>query len=1253
MRREVRAGTLTMTSEKQIHPFYLASLPYAVAVGSVVLAVALRLLLDPLIGTEFPFATIFLAILLTAWFGGFKPAMVAVVCGAIGSAWFLLPERFTLHVNTSHEIGLALYALVGTGLAILGGTMHSARALAEQQTQEALQRQAETIRLNQEREQAQSLLQESQRRSSEDSERLRVTLASIGDAVIATDVAGRVTFMNPVAESLTGWTSSEAEQRDLEEVFQIVNEATRQKVENPVKKVLREGQIVGLANHTVLISRQGASRPIDDSAAPIRDANGQLIGVVLVFRDVSERRHVEETRARLAAIVNSSHDAIIGKNFDGIITSWNSGAEQLYGYKAQEIIGRPFSVLIPPDIPSEIPEVLEKIHSGAPLDQYETIRVTKDGRRIRVAARISAIRNDEGKLIGASVIARDVTHRDQAERLRNLRLAITHILAHSTSIDEALPQILQTFCEHMQWIVGNYWEVDEDAVRIGCRLTWHIPNARVEEFQAASQALKLRLREGVPGRVWESGHPCWVADITQDANFPRADVARRTGLHTAFAMPLLIGQRVFGVLEFFSSDIRQSDDDLLELVGTLGWQLGQFIERQKAEQALRQSEAELSDFFEKATVGLHWVGPDGNILRVNQEELEMLGYSREEYIGHHIAEFHVDQQVIADILRRLSAGERLQDYPAQMRAKDGSILDVLIDSSVMWDDGRFVHSRCFTRDVTARKRNEELLQFLADASAALAGLVDYHSTLQKVAHLAVPHFADWCTIDMLDEHGTLQRVAVVHADPLRVKRAQELIDQYPSDPGATTGIWHILRSGATELVPEISDDLPIDTVSDAGFRALLHGLGVKSYLGVPLHGRGKPIGVLTFFSAESGRRYNMADVKVAQDLASRATIAIENARLYAELREQSRRKDEFLAMLAHELRNPLAPLRNGLEIMDLVGGDPAALQEARQIMQRQLDQMVRLVDDLLDISRITRGKLELRKERVDLAKVVHIAVETSRPIVEAAQHDLVLSLPDEAVHLTADVTRLAQVFANLLNNSAKYTPPGGRIQLAARLDNGEVAVSVRDNGIGISTGMLPHIFEMFTQVDGSLNRSQGGLGIGLTLVRRLVEMHGGQVEAHSAGEGQGSEFVVRLPIVTELAPPGESPEQPATPVGLVARRILVVDDNRDSAVTLGMMLRLMGNEIHTAFDGAAALQAADQFRPDMIMLDIGLPKMSGYEVARHVRQQPWGRDMVLVALTGWGQEEDRRRSQQAGFNYHFVKPIDIEDLKQVLADGTA
>jgi PAS domain S-box-containing protein len=1229
---------------------YRAVSSYVVALASVVLAVALRLLLSPLIGDEFPFATVFLAILVTAWYGGFLPALTAVIWGGLGSAFFLMPPRLAWHVETGPQVGLVLYSAVGIGLALLGGAMHASRRISQQQIAEAAKRQKELEGALQEGQQAAQLLRESQSRLEEQTEQLEVTLGSIGDAVIATDPRGRVTFMNPVAEALTGWLCAEARQRDLREVFAIVNENTGRVVENPVAKVLSEGRVVGLANHTVLIAKDGTRRPIDDSAAPIRNAAEKLLGVVLVFRDVSEQRQIQETRSRLAAIVHSSEDAIIGKDFAGMITSWNRGAEQLYGYTAAEIIGRPFSILIPPDIPSEIPEVLEKIRRGTPLDQYETIRVTKDGRRIRVAARISAIRNDAGEVVGASVIARDITHREQAERLRNARLAVTQVLAHATSVEEAMPLIIALFCEQLHWEFGAYWEVDEEAVQIGCRAQWCSAAARLSEFQASTQSLKLHLSEGLPGRVWESGQSCWVPDVAQDDNFPRAAAAQRSNLHSAFAAPLHIGEHVFGVLEFFSCRIQQPDDDLLETVGILGWQIGQFIERQRAGELLRRSETELSDFFDNATIGLHWVGPDGLIQRVNQEELELLGYTRDEYLGHHIAEFHVDQDVIADILRRLHAGERLQDFPARMRAKDGVILDVLIDSSVMWDNGKFVHTRCFTRDVTARKRNEQLLQFLNDASIALSGLVDYHSTLVKVAHLAVPHFADWCTVDMLEEQGKLRRVAAVHRDPEQIRRANELAEQHPPELNATTGIWHILRSGATELIPEINEQLLSETICDEDFRTILRQLDVKSYLGVPLVSRGKPSGVLTFFTAESGRRYGVEDVKVAQDLAARAAIAIENSRLYAELREQGRRKDEFLAMLAHELRNPLAPLRNGLELMALAGDDPQALELPRAIMQRQLDQMVRLVDDLLDISRITRGKLELRKERAELAAVLRAAVETSQPMIDADNHELAVCLPEEKIELNADVTRLAQVFSNLLNNSAKYTPPGGRIALAARRDQDEVVVMVRDSGMGISSEMLPHIFEMFTQVDRSLERSQGGLGIGLTLVRRLVEMHGGRVEAYSAGEGQGSEFTVRLPIL----PPATTAASVASSSGaraLTARRILVVDDNRDAANSLSMMLRLMGNETQTAFDGAAALTAADQFRPDLIVLDIGLPKMSGYDVARRLRERPWGRDVVLVALTGWGQEEDRRRSRQAGFDHHFVKPIDVAELKLALSNS--
>jgi PAS domain S-box-containing protein len=368
-----------------------------------------------------------------------------------------------------------------------------------------------------------------------------------------------------------------------------------------------------------------------------------------------------------------------------------------------------------------------------------------------------------------------------------------------------------------------------------------------------------------------------------------------------------------------------------------------------------------------------------------------------------------------------------------------------------------------------------------------------------------------------------------------------------------------------------------------------------------------------------------------------------------ELRDADRRKDEFLATLAHELRNPLAPIRNAVQVLKAKGPQDPDLMWSRDVIDRQVGQMARLLDDLLDVSRITRNKLELRRSRVSLAVVIETALETSRPLIDQMRHPLVVSLPPQPVTLDADTTRLAQVFSNLLNNAAKYSDPGSRIWLTAERRGSELFVSVRDTGIGIAGDRLRHVFEMFSQETPALERAQGGLGIGLSLVRGLVELHGGSVEATSEGTGRGSEFIVRLPVAGEpVQPTPASGERKATPVK-TSLRILVVDDNQDGAESLSMMLRLMGNEARTAYDGAAAVATAGEFRPDVILLDIGLPKMSGYDVCRQIRQEAWGSQVVIVAQTGWGQAEDRQKAGAAGFDHHFVKPVDMAALTKLLA----
>ena len=416
------------------------------------------------------------------------------------------------------------------------------------------------------------------------------------------------------------------------------------------------------------------------------------------------------------------------------------------------------------------------------------------------------------------------------------------------------------------------------------------------------------------------------------------------------------------------------------------------------------------------------------------------------------------------------------------------------------------------------------------------------------------------------------------------------------------------------------------------------------------------------------------------------------------LKESDRRKNEFMAMLAHELRNPLAPLRNALEILRLAEGNSEAVQAASAMMDRQIVQMVRLVDDLLDVSRISRGKIELRKGFIDLASSLNQAVEAARPLCESKGLTLAVTLPQPPLFLNADPIRLAQVVGNLLNNACKFTDKGGRIWLTAgvvasgersdewrvtsdekdescdggaklsvtqgsedtgseglklvtrhsSLATSHAVIRVRDSGIGLAADQLPRIFEMFMQVDTSLERTRNGLGIGLTLAKNIVELHGGTIQVHSAGEGQGSEFEVRLPIVVEA--PQSLPPEPtiSEPKNTPSRRILVVDDNQDSAESLTILLSLAGNETQTAFDGLEAMESAATFKPELILLDIGLPKLNGYEVARKIREQPWGKKMVLVALTGWGQEEDRCRSREAGFDHHLTKPIDLDSLKKLL-----
>jgi PAS domain S-box-containing protein len=800
---------------------------------------------------------------------------------------------------------------------------------------------------------------------------LEVTLASIGDGVIVTDAAGHVTFLNPVAEQLTGWSSTEARNAPFAEVFRIVDEYTGTPVDHPVAKVIECGGIVGLANHTVLISRDGRRIPIDDSGAPIRHEDS-LAGIVVVFRDVTERRRAERERARLAAIVDGSDDAIASKTLDHIVTSWNPAATRLFGYKPEEIIGKSITLIIPPERQAEEDTILEQLRRGERVDHFETVRLAKDGTRIDVSLTISPIRDPSGAIVGASKIARDITARKRSEK---------------------------------------------------------------------------RLQEEIQ-----------VRELLGDA--------ARAVIHAQL--------------------------DLQRVV-----------------------------------------------------------------------------QSVTDIAREITG--------------------------------------------------------------AAFGAFFYN---------------------VQDERGESYRLYTISGASL------EAFSKFPQ-PRNTAVFGPAFRGEANVRSGDITAD------PRYGHNPPYHGmpeghLPVRSYLAVPVKAAsGEVLGALFFGHPEPDVFTERAERRVAA-VAAQAAVAVESARAHQALKREidqrkqaeqalyqaDRQKDEFLAMLAHELRNPLAPIRNATELLSHMLANDTDAQAALGMIKRQGAQLSRLVDDLLDVSRITAGRIQLKRQVIDLATVITQALETVGSQVREKRQTLsVTALSYEHLYVEGDFARLLQCVSNILANAIKYTEPGGKIRVLTHGDSDSAFIEISDTGAGLPPELIPRVFDLFVQSDRTLDRAQGGLGVGLAVVKRLVEMHQGEVTARSDGPGRGSTFEIRLPRIARPAPMSDVGE----PFESEPRRILIVDDNTDAADSLGLLLRFKGHETHVVYSGKDALASVESFKPDVAVLDIGLPEMNGYDLARQIRTMPQAKGLRLIALTGYGQTEDQQRAYAAGFDGHLVKPVTLAALEHAMA----
>ena len=544
----------------------------------------------------------------------------------------------------------------------------------------------------------------------------------------------------------------------------------------------------------------------------------------------------------------------------------------------------------------------------------------------------------------------------------------------------------------------------------------------------------------------------------------------------------------------------------------------------------------------------------------------------------------------------------------------------------------------------AAERATRRLAFLAQASGALAASLDFAATTREVARLVVPEIADVCaltTLRVTDQDAKTELSWSAREAGATPELATATLESAPS-PFLSEVIERVSANGRGEVI-----DVP-PAISIFGANEPARCGQMNTLVVAPLPARGRTLGVLTLGLGPSGRQFEPDALSLVTDLANRAAVALDNALLYKNIRDEDRRKNEFLAMLAHELRNPLAPISNAVHLMQACADDGAKVAWCREVIGRQLKHLTRHVDDLLDVSRVTRGKIDLKIESLDVAEVVASAVETSRPNVDAQDHALTILLPPEPLRIVGDFARVAQALANVINNAAKYTDRGGRISVTAAREGNEVAFRVCDSGVGIAREDLVSIFEPFIQLEHSLARSQGGLGIGLTLVRRLVEMQGGSVTAHSAGHGTGSEFTLRFPL--DEAPAAGAPSVGEDALGLQPTPliVLVVDDNRDVAESTAMVLRTAGHDVHVAYDGTTALAAVARTRPDAVLLDLGLPGMDGFSVAQHIRRDPAFRRTLLVAVSGYGQDDHRVRSRQAGFDYHVVKPIGATMITQLL-----
>ncbi len=849
----------------------------------------------------------------------------------------------------------------------------------------------------------------------------------------------------------------------------------------------------------------------------------------------------------LAAIVESSDDAILSKDLNGIITSWNHGAERLFGYTADEAIGQSVTIVIPSNHLSEEDMILRRIRRGERVEPFETVRRRKDGAVLGVSLTVSPIRDDAGTVVGVSTIARDIAVRKRIEReleehqRRLLALAVAAAsVVRSPNVDAVLSAAIDVARDVFHADGYAVWRVDE----VG---QWRVVRSFGISETFGSRVIRSSAGAGGTARL-PFAEPFICEDVTAAPMVAdMRDAYTREGIASMIVLPLLIRGEAAGTMVFYSRQPRR------------------------------------------------------------YHELDVR-------VGSAVANLAAASLTTAEL------------YEAQQRGREAA------------DDAR------------------QRATFLAEAGKTLSGSLDYERTLKAVARLAVPTIADWCAVDIVNERGALQRLAVAHVDPVKVQLAVSLQERYPPNRDTPGSVYEVIRTGKPAFMSRIPGELIAAAARDDEHRRLLKELNLTSYMCVPLMTHGQPFGAITLVSAESGRTYSDEDVRFVQELAVRASLAVENARSYARATEANRLKDEFLATLSHELRTPLNAVLGYARMLRLGTLQKDKTESALEVIERNATALKQIVEDVLDVSRIVAGRLRLNVEPVDLPAILQDACATVLPAAHAKGIRLETVIDPLTTPIAGDPNRLQQSVWNLLSNAIKFTSRGGRVQLRLARVNSHVEITVSDTGRGIAPEFLPFVFERFRQGDATFSREHGGLGIGLAIAQQLTELHGGTISAASGGLGTGATFTVTLPLMIvhrhesdeeirqQPQSEGRPPAVDAVPQ-LDGIRVLAVDDEPDALNLLRNVLEGAGASVTTAASGAAALGVLQGETPDVLIADIGMPGMDGLDFIRAVRQMSGSvRETPAAALTAYARARDRITSLASGFQMHLIKPIDPIEL---------